>query len=180
MATHTAVVLIRGINVGSSRKVPMASLRALCEEAGCTDVRTYIQSGNVVLDTSLSDAQLAEAVAAGIESSSGFRPSVMVRRPAALRRILDSEPFGPDASDDVHVGFLSRKPSKAAVAAVADVDISPESFEVRGTELLLHLPNGMGRSKFARTPFAKLLGVDVTVRNLRTVKAVYELATIDL
>jgi uncharacterized protein (DUF1697 family) len=177
MATHRSVVLIRGINVGSSRKVPMADLRALCEAAGCTGVRTYIQSGNVVLDTSLSDARLAEAVADGVEAGFGFRPSVMVRRPAALRRILESEPFGPDASDDVHVGFLSGRPSKAALAAVAHVDISPESFEIRGTELLLHLPNGMGRSKFATTPFAKLLGVDVTVRNLRTVKAVYELAT---
>jgi uncharacterized protein (DUF1697 family) len=177
MATHRSIVLIRGINVGSSRKVPMADLRTLCEEAGCTDVRTYIQSGNVVLDTSMSDAQLAEAVAAGIETRFGFRPSVMVRRPAALRRILESDPFGPEASDDVHVGFLSYKPSKAGLAAVADVDISPESFEVRGTELLVHLPSGMGRSKFGTTPFAKLLGVDITVRNLRTVKAVHDLAT---
>ena len=177
MAAHTAIVLIRGINVGSNRKVPMADLRALCEEAGCTEVRTYIQSGNVVLDTSLSDAKLASAVAGGIEARCGFRPSVMVRRPADLGRLVESEPFGPDASADVHVGFLSDEPTAAARARVRDVDIAPERFEVRGAELLLHLPNGMGRSKFGQVPFAKLLDVDITVRNWRTVTKLHEMAT---
>jgi uncharacterized protein (DUF1697 family) len=75
------------------------------------------------------------------------------------------------------VGFLSGRPSKAGLAAVGDVDIAPEQFDVRGTELLLHLPNGMGRSKFGTVPFARLLGVDMTVRNWRTVTKLHELAT---
>lgn len=177
MATHRSVVLIRGINVGSNRKVPMADLRTICAEAGCSEVQTYIQSGNAVVDTGLADSALGTAVADGIEAWFGFRPAVMVRRPAALGRLIESEPFGPDASNDVHVGFLSGRPSKAGLAAVDDVDIAPEQFEVRETELLLHLPNGMGRSKFGTVPFAKLLGVDMTVRNWRTVTKLHELAT---
>ena len=177
MTMHRAIVLIRGINVGSNRRVPMADLRSICTDAGCSAVQTYIQSGNLVLDTDRADAALEAVIADGVEARFGFRPAVMVRRPAAVRRIIESEPFGPEASGDVHVGFLSARPGKAALAAVAEVDLAPEQFEVRGTELLLHLPNGIGRSKFGTVPFAKLLGVDITVRNWRTVCKLDELAS---
>ena len=177
MAVHRAIVLVRGINVGSNRKVPMAQLRALCEAAGCSGVRTYIQSGNVVLDTSMSDSDLAEAVADGIEAGFGFRVAVMVRRLSELRRVLDSRPFGDVDEGLVHVGFLGAKPTAAALSGLQGVDFAPERFAVSGKQLFLYLPNGLGHSKMMRSvPFERRLGVDVTMRNWRTVTALYNLA----
>jgi uncharacterized protein (DUF1697 family) len=173
---HRHVVLVRGINVGANRKVPMAQLRELCAAAGCSGVRTYIQSGNVVLDSPMTAPEVADVVAGGIEERCGFRPAVMVRDPADLARLLESQPFGPDAANAVHVGFLATEPAAEAAAAAADVDIAPEEVRLVGRELLLHLPNGMGRSRFGKVPFERLLGVDMTVRNLRTVAALVQLA----
>jgi uncharacterized protein (DUF1697 family) len=179
VSKHRAVLLIRGINVGSSRKLPMADLRALCTELGCSDVTTYIQSGNVVVDTELTDAALSRGVAAGIDEQFGFRPAVMVRRPAALELIVSSQPFGPAAVEHLHVGFLSAKPPQRALRSLQEFDYAPEEFAVLNRELYLHLPGGVGRSTLlAKVPFADLLGgVDVTLRNWRTVTKLLDLAT---
>ena len=179
MAVHRAVVLIRGINVGSNRKVPMADLREICADAACTNVRTYIQSGNAVVDTSRGDDALAERVAIGIEERFGFRPSVMVRRTDELAQVVRDQPFGSDKADKVHVGFLSAVPAKAAVAGLDDIDLPPDEFTVVGAHLYLHLPDGLGRSKLAGLPWDRRLGVDVTVRNWRTVGKLLELAQTD-
>ncbi len=181
MAEHRAIALIRGINVGGSRKLPMADLRSICEAAGCTDVATYIQSGNVVLTTALSDARLAAAITTGIEEAVGFQPAVVVRRPNELRRVIDEQPFGVGATPSLHVGFLGRRPTAAALRSLDDVDYTPEEFRVVGTHLYLHLPGGVGRSPLlAKVPFERLLGVDVTVRNWRTVTKLTTMAEADV
>lgn len=171
------VVLLRGVNVGGRNKLSMADLRRLCESIGCTDVETYIQSGNVVLDSDLADTELGDRLEAAITDAVHFTPTVMVRRAADLENVLASHPF-PDADEaKLHVGFLSRAPTKKALAGLDDVDHPPEKFAVRGTEIYLHLPNGMGRSKLAAVPFEKRLDVAITMRNWRTVTKLHDLAT---
>lgn len=171
------VVLLRGINVGGRNKLSMADLRRLCASIGCTDVATYIQSGNVVLDSALTADDLCHQVQAAITDAVGFTPTVVLRRPADLDRVLQTHPFSDADEDKVHVGFMSSQPSKEAVAGLADVDHPPEEFAVRGAEIYLHLPNGMGRSKLATVPFEKRLGVAVTMRNWRTVAKLHAMAT---
>jgi uncharacterized protein (DUF1697 family) len=176
-ASRRQVVLLRGINVGGHAKLPMAALRDICESIGCTSVETYVQSGNVVLESSLSAARLPDALEAAIEEQMGFRPRVVVRRHADLVRVLENNPY-PDTEDRfLHVGFLSDKPGKAALASVDGLDLQPEGFTVAGKEIYLNYVEGAGRSrKLGRVPFEKRLGVAMTARNLRTVAKLAELS----
>jgi uncharacterized protein (DUF1697 family) len=171
------VVLLRGINVGGHAKLPMAALRDICASIGCTSVETYVQSGNVVLESSLSAAKLADALEAAIEEQMGFRPQVLVRRHADFVRVLENNPY-PDTEDRyLHVGFLSDKPAKAALASLDGLDLEPEGFTVAGKEIYLNYVEGAGRSKkLGRVPFEKRLGVAMTARNMRTVAKLAELS----
>jgi uncharacterized protein (DUF1697 family) len=153
--------------------VPMAELRALFEALGCTDVRTYIQSGNVVFT---SPAPLAtNHVEAAIIARFGFDVTVMLRSAAAIKKVVKANPF-PDADrSKLHVGFMSGKPS---VAAMADLDAErflPEQFVVHGTELYVHLPNGIGNTKLLAY-LDRQLRIPTTVRNWNTVTKLVELA----
>ena len=171
------IVLLRGINVGKNRKLPMADLRSICESVGCSGVSTYIQSGNVVLDSPLTADALISRLEPAIHAEVGFTPRVVVRRPAELAKLLTDHPF-PDADEDhLHVGFMSAAPPKSAVAGLADVDYAPEAFEIKGKELYLYLPNGLGRSKLAAVPFERRLDVAITIRNWRTVTRLHEMAS---
>ncbi len=136
------VALLRGINVGGKNIVPMADLRRVVEEAGGTDVASYIQSGNLV-----------------------FRHATADR--AALAAHLE-EPFGPDNAH-THVSFLEREPDTQALAGLAELDIAPDRIEVIGSNAFLHYPNGVSGSRLTGPILERRLGVPGTVRNWRTV-----------
>jgi uncharacterized protein (DUF1697 family) len=176
-ASKPYVVLLRGINVGGHAKLPMASLREICEAIGCTSVETYVQSGNAVVETSLPAAKLPDALEDAIEGAMGFRPRVVVRRHADLVRVLKDNPY-PDTEDRfLHVGFLSDKPTKQALADIDGLDLEPEGFTVAGKEIYLNYVEGAGRSKkLGKVPFEKRLGVAMTARNLRTVAKLAEIS----
>jgi uncharacterized protein (DUF1697 family) len=166
------VCLLRGVNVGGRSKLAMAQLRSVCEELGCTDVRTYLQSGNVVVRTSTPPTRLAGELQSALESATGFGPPVVVRRRADLERVLADNPYPDTDPKLLHVGFLAAKPTKAALASLDDVDCAPEGFTVVGKEVYLNYVNGIGKSKrLARVPFERRLGVPMTARNLNTVSA---------
>ncbi|MGI8434321.1 MAG: DUF1697 domain-containing protein, partial [Nocardioidaceae bacterium] len=137
LESRQLVALLRGVNVGGKNKLAMATLRQVCASLGCTDVSTYIQSGNVVLDTSLAPEELSGLLEEALETLVGFRPPVFVRSHDDLRRVLDRNPY-PDADERfVHVGFMSALPAKAAVADLASLDCAPERFTVIGSEVYL-------------------------------------------
>ena len=169
----THVALLRGVNVGGKNKLPMAQLRASFESLGCAEVRTYIQSGNVVFvsPTPVDAASLERMV----ESDFGIAATVVLRTAGELRRVVRSNPYASADPSTLHVGFFARKPSAAAVAALDGVSYLPDAFEVLGAELYLHLPNGMGRSKLPAY-LDRRLQVPVTVRNWKTVNKLLELA----
>jgi uncharacterized protein (DUF1697 family) len=171
------VVLIRGINVGGRAKLAMATLRDICESIGCTAVETYVQSGNAVLESTLTAARLPGALEDAIEKEMRFRPRVIVRRHADLVQVLDKNPY-PDTEDRfLHVGFMSEKPTKKALASVDGLDLEPEGFTVAGKEIYLNYVEGAGRSKkLGKVPFEKRLGVAITARNLRTVAKLAEMS----
>ena len=172
------VVLLRGINVGGANTLAMADLRALFDSLGHTEIATYIQSGNIVLTSPNRDrAVLAAEICAGIERAHGLSISAVLRTPAELRASLAANPFTtvPDGSG-VHITFLSDGPTPDDVARLEPERFLPDRFELRGSELYLHYPDGSGRSKMTLDYFEKRLRVRGTTRNLNTVAKLIELS----
>lgn len=174
MARHIA--LLRGINVGGRNLLPMQDLRALLERLGCTEVATYIQSGNAVFDCAPSTAKtLPNRLTQAIVEATGFDVPVVLRTAAQWRRVAAEHPF--DGKDDaVHVAFLRDKPPAAKVTAL-DPDRSPgDRFEVRGREVFLHCPDGVARSKLTNSWIDRSLDTVSTTRNWRTVQTLDRMA----
>lgn len=172
------VVLLRGVNVGGANKLAMADLRSLMESIGHTEVVTYIQSGNLVLTSPNTDrAAVAAEICTGIEHAHGLSVSAVLRTPSELRRSLAASPFAtvPDGAG-VHITFLSAEPAPADVAKLEPERFLPDRFELRGSELHLHYPNGAGRSKMTLDYFEKRLRVHGTTRNLNTIAKLIELS----
>jgi uncharacterized protein (DUF1697 family) len=174
------IALLRGINVGGSHKVPMAQLREVLTGLGYDDVRTYDQSGNVVLTgPDRSDAATEKALAEELEAAFGFAIPVVVRTRAEVEKVIAADPYAGvvDNPARYHVLFLSSAPDPAAVAAVADpAAFAPDTYTLIGRELYLWTPEGIRDSKLVRTLTDKKLGVTTTARNWRTVNKLLELA----
>ena len=170
------VVLLRGINVGGKAKVPMAALRDTCTAAGCEDVVTYIQSGNVVLKSKLTADKLRAALEDAIGAAFGFNPAVMIRTAKELAAVVDRNPYAGGDEKDVHVGFLHAAPNAATKKCLAGIDCAPEELTVAGREVYLHLPNGMGRAALPVQMERCLRPTPITVRNWRTVTKLVELS----
>lgn len=168
----THVALLRGINVGGKRIVPMKALAAIFEAAGCAAVRTYIQSGNVLFAARADLARsLAQELPQCIGRDFGFEPVVVIRSRKEMAEVIKVNPFakpGVNAAT-LHVGFLAERPTAGQVASL-DADRSPgDSFSVRGSEIYLHTPNGIARTRLTSAYLDATLGTTCTVRNWNTV-----------
>lgn len=169
-------LLLRGVNVSKGNALPMADLRAMLEELGCTEVRTYIQSGNAVFESRRGAAALTKGIEAALEAKMGRPIDTTLRTRDELLAVVAANPF-PEVEDPTRlvVTFLSEPPSDAAVASVRDVDWGDERIRVVGREVFCALPNGQARSPLA-TALGKLkLRGTVTTRNWRTVRVLSEM-----
>jgi uncharacterized protein (DUF1697 family) len=176
--SRTLIALLRGVNVGGRNSVPMADLRSVLETTGLEDVRTYIQSGNVVFRSRVPGKTLAAQMEDAIADAFGVRPAVLLRTPVQLDAVVDSNPFLAAGADTtkLHVVFLERRPA-AKDAGRLDPDRSPpDAFALVGLELYLHLPNGAGRSRLGIDYVERTLGVRATQRNWNTVLRLLALA----
>jgi uncharacterized protein (DUF1697 family) len=177
-ATHLA--LLRGINVGGKNMLPMQDLIALFSQAGCRGVRTYIQSGNVLFgaDPDLA-AALPALIASRIAERFGYRVPVVLRTAAQLAEVVRANPFleAGAAEDALHVLFLADQPSETAIAELDPDRSPPDAFAVRGREVYLHLPNGMGRTRLTSAYFDAKLSTVGTARNWRTVTTLLGMMT---
>lgn len=166
------VGLLRAVNLGGTNKVPMAELRALLESMGHSDVTTVLQSGNVIF-TSRRPTK-AEPLEAAIEAKFGLAIDVLLRSPDELRQVLSANPFPHADASSLHVGFMAQAPAPAVLAKLDAGRFRPEEFAIRGADLYLHLPNGMGKSKLP--PYlARQLKIPTTIRNWNTVTKLAEL-----
>jgi uncharacterized protein (DUF1697 family) len=172
------VALLRGVNVGGKNSLPMKELAKMFVDAGCDDVRTYIQSGNVVFRAKRALAQrVPSLVSAAIVKRFGFESPVLTRTAEELRVIAAKNPFlrkGAD-SDRLHVAFLASLPT-----STKDLDPKrspPDEFVLQGREIFLHLPNGVGKTKLTNAYFDSKLRTTSTVRNWRTVLTLLDLAS---
>ena len=153
----------------------MAELRTCVEDAGFEDVSTHIQTGNVLLRTSMRSAEkVARALEKVVEADLGFRTAVMVRTAAQLTAALDERPF-PDADETaLHIAFLREKPPAARVKALVAPE-GPDDLVVVGREVYLHYPDGQGRSKLTGALIEKALGVPATARRRSVVEKLRDL-----
>jgi uncharacterized protein (DUF1697 family) len=175
----TYIALFRGINVGGSHLLPMKDLTLLLEQNGCVDVHTYIQSGNVILRSAIADpSHLAKQVAAAVSRRHGFEPRVLVLTPSDLEQAAEGNPF-PEAEDhpkNLHLFFLAEPPKRPDLKSLEALKAESERFALKRKVLYLHTPDGFGASKLAARA-ERLLGVEATARNWRTVTALLEMAT---
>src|SRR5690349_14301248 len=145
----TYVALLRGINVGGSKVVKMADLRGILAAGGCSDVETYIQSGNAVFGhASRSPARLATELEQRIAKATGFAVPVVLRTADELAAVIAANPFAADV-DHVHVMFVASPLAADALAAIDGVKFAPERLAAVEREVYLHLPGGIGNSKLA-------------------------------
>ncbi|MET9784897.1 DUF1697 domain-containing protein [Streptomyces canus] len=178
--TTTYAALLRGINVGGSRKVPMADLRTLMEDLGHGGVRSYLQSGQAVFTADHGDEEtLAAELAGAIEKRFGFAVDVIVRDHAYLKAIAEACPF-PAAeleAKQLHVTYFSAPVDADRFAEIDQAACLPEEFRLGDRALYLYAPNGLGRSKLAEHLSKPRLnkGVIATSRNWNTVVKLVEM-----
>ncbi len=168
------VALLRGINVGGKNLLPMTALAELFAAAGCTDVQTYLQSGNVVFRASAAVARrLPEAVPAAIRARAGLSVPVVLRSAAELLEVARAHPLAQLGDDPktLHVAFLAATPAAKAAEALDPARSPPDTFLVRGREVFLRLPGGVGKSKLTNDYLDRTLGTTSTVRGWNTVQA---------
>jgi len=168
---QTWIALFRGINVGGNNILPMAKLRSGLEALTLQNVRTYIQSGNVVFESSSkSAASLEKRIASWVEGDFGFRPQVLLLKHGDLLAAVEKNPFPEAASapKTLHFSFLATSAAKPDNEALERVKAASERYALVDDVFYLHAPDGIGRSKLAAS-VEKHLGVVATARNYRTV-----------
>lgn len=174
----TQIVLLRGINIGPRNRIAMPALREALEDAGFTDVRTYVQSGNVVLSGPAKPDETARKVERVIADRFGLEIPVVVRTKAQLARIVKKNPLAKVAKEPkrYQVSFLDGKPPADAVKKLEGTVTGKEQLVVDGREIYAWHDAGVARSKLWAALAGKGLGVTATARNWTTVEALLELA----
>jgi uncharacterized protein (DUF1697 family) len=174
----TYLALLRGINLGPRNKVSMPDLVEVFARARCQDVRTYIQSGNVIFGaTPEVSTQLTELITKEIQNRFGHKVPVMLRTTREMREVVRENPFLEEgaAEDILHVMFLADRPKPGAVKSLDPGRSPPNRFNVREKEVYLLFPDGFARTKLTSSYFDSKLGTIGTVRSWRTVTKLLEL-----
>lgn len=163
------IALLRAVNVGGTGALPMSELRDLCEAAGFKGARTYIQSGNVVLESRSSEAKVKAALEKALAAKMGKPVGVIVRSAAEMTAVLAANPYPKGKPSHTYVMFFDEAPAAGALDGL----VAPGGEEVAAgvREFYLHYPDGMGQSKL-KVPGAK----EGTARNMNTVAKLVEMA----
>jgi len=167
------LALLRGINVGGHKKILMADLRELFEQNGFTDVKSYIQSGNVVFNSEIMDETvLTEKIETMIDEKYDFIVPVRIRTAAQMQKIIEDLPFtGSDYLDEaskIAITFFDVEPDESQIQELDKFVFAPEQLIVSGREAYSHCPGGFARTKLTNGLIEKKLGVSATSRNLKT------------
>ena len=169
------VAFLRAVNLGARNKVPMAELRTRLESAGYEGVRTYIASGNVLLEGPARRAELGKALERLVADAFGVATTAVLRKPRELAATVAAHPFGSDTSE-TYVALLAARPADTAVARLEEAQGAAERAVVEGADVYLRLPRGVHSSGLSVARVESLLGVQATLRNWRTVAALVELS----
>jgi uncharacterized protein (DUF1697 family) len=174
---YTYVALLRGINVGGRNRLKMKDLASMLTGLGLHNIKTYIQSGNVVFQSNPFDPPaLAEDITTTIAENYGFDPSVLILSAANFQQALAGNPFpeADSAPKSVHLYFLASPATDPDLDTLKTYQKENERFLLTDAVFYLHAPDGIGRSKLAER-VEKALGVAVTARNWRTAGKIMDL-----
>jgi len=173
------ISMLRGINVGGHKRIKMDDLRKSFESLGFEQVKTYIQSGNIVFKAGkASSVALGKKIQARIVSDFGFSASVIVRTGTELGETIAANPFLTQRGIDhekLHVTFLSDTPATPALKKLAEFTVAPDQSQCVGKEIFLYLPNGFSASSLWKVPWERALAVVTTTRNWKTVNALHQM-----
>jgi uncharacterized protein (DUF1697 family) len=170
--------MLRGINVGAHNRISMPALRTALSDAGFEDVRTYLQSGNVVLSSSAKADAVARKTERLLAKEFGLDIAVVARTRAQLAKVVDTNPLGKVAKNPkrYQVSFLASKPTAALVRRVEEAATARERVVAIGREIYAWHPDGAARSKLWALLAGRQLGVTATSRNWTTVTKLLKLA----
>ena len=173
------VSFLRGVNVGGHGKLNMAALKEAYAALGLHDVQTLLQSGNVLFRSNLRDRDaLGKRIMQEIARRFDLEIDVIVRTLADVRMIVERGPASPRLDPrKLHVMFLDGVPDASHQAALAQAHKGPEMLEVRGPEIYLYYPDGVGRSKLSGAFIERKLDVAGTARNWNTLEKIIEAGT---
>ena len=175
------ISILRGINVSGQKKIKMADLKSLYESKGFENVATYIQSGNVVFEsTNENRKDIKSELENAIEEQYGFCIPVDIRTDEEIKTVFSGCPFDESVQEEngtkILVTFLSSIPEEIHVSSLMAHVKPPERLILVGNVAYLHCPNGYGKSKLSNTFLESKLSVGATTRNWKTVRKLYEMS----
>lgn len=162
------IILLRGINVGGHRKVPMAELRELFTMSGFKNVQTYIQSGNMILESSYNSKKIKTTAEELILQHFGFEATTLVKTESELKTIFDSCPFQNDVKEKSYFMMLGSMPDREGLEEVSELSYKGEEINITNNCIYFFSANGYGRTKFNSNFFERKLKVNATARNYKT------------
>ncbi|KTD83322.1 DUF1697 domain-containing protein [Paenibacillus etheri] len=169
----TYIALLRGINVGGNKIIKMLDLKAMFQTLGFENVRTYIQSGNVVFESDEgSESLLTGVIERKIHEVFGFEVSVIIRTLAEMENVIANDPFQlsePEEFKRWYVSFLPTEPSAEALDKLRIYEDGPDKMHFIGREMYVLYDVSVSQSPLFKVPFDKILGMSVTARNWNTV-----------
>ncbi|MEQ8925309.1 MAG: DUF1697 domain-containing protein [Fulvivirga sp.] len=171
------VCLLRGVNVSGSNKIKMAELReALESEVELNNVQTYIQSGNIILDSELDKNEVSKKVHQLIKKSFGFDVPVLTLSQGELKAIKSANPYSNSDIKKQYFVFLYSKPKQEDIENLTSISYTNEEFTITNTVVYYHPKEGYGKAKLSNNVFENKLKVTATARNLNTLETLIKLA----
>jgi len=175
------IAILRGINVGGKRKILMVDLKKILSKLGFEDMQTYIQSGNVIFNSTRKhdDLEFANEIEQSISNKYGFDVPVIVKTENKLNEAISSNPFFKKKDADIerlHLTFLKEIPEKEKLENIKSYDYSPDKFEINGNNVFVYCSGKYSDSKLTNKFFESKLKVSATTRNWKTVLKLSELS----
>ena len=176
----TWISILRGINVAGRNPIKMNALREIFIQLGFSDVQSYIQSGNLIFKSDVTDSESIEkAISEQILKTFGFVVPVLVMQREELRNTIKNNPYLNDSSKDpayLHITFLSVQPDKEFIDKISSGNYKPDEYYFGEKAIYLYCPIGYGNTKLSNTFFEKKLKITATTRNLKTANELLAIA----
>ncbi len=176
----TYIAILRGINVSGQKLIKMQDLKLHLEKMGFSNIKTYIQTGNVIFGSVEVNAKKVEAgVVKCIKANFGFDVPVIIRTAEEWIEAVNNNPFSKQPEievDKLHVVFLEKELEKAYMNMVGKKDFTPDEYLFGKKEIYIYCPNGYAKTKLSNSFFEKILNQKTTTRNWKTVNKILEIA----
>ncbi|WP_318310513.1 DUF1697 domain-containing protein [Flagellimonas crocea] len=174
----TYIALLRGINVSGQKKIKMADLRDVLEQTDLKNVKTYIQSGNIVFDTDLDERnQIEEIITTAIQKQFGFEVPTLVIQGEDIERILKANPFSEEEENKLYYVLLKTSIKDELVKQFNQLQFEKEGFHITDSCVYLYCKNGYGNAKLNNNLIEKKLGTPATTRNQKTMLKLLEMVS---